>query len=216
MLSSPNKLAILICQSVSPNGLCRFTDSRIEVSWDVYNGRSISLVSRFACSLLIVFSLTACSTQQISIPAKVDLKLVSDNIAVNVSGPIGDTVLFDRLTREIKARLILAGFDIEKQTDKKLVLNVNVSEFDPGDAAARLIVGFGAGRGSLIYTAEYVDAGGQIVAKMDGQERFTGGEIHFNRNYGHFTTLGGEETVREVLVKEAAKHIVELAVKPEP
>ena len=34
-------------------------------------------------------------------------------------------------------------------------------------------------------------------------------------NYGHFTTLGGEGTVLEVLVKEAAKHIVELAVNPE-
>ena len=31
VLSSPNRLAILVCHSVSPNGLCRFTDSRIEV-----------------------------------------------------------------------------------------------------------------------------------------------------------------------------------------
>lgn len=118
----------------------------------------------------------------------------------------------DRLTREIKARLIVAGFDIEKQTGEKLVLNVDVSVFDPGDAAARVIIGFGAGRGSLIYSAEYTDATGQILAKMDGQERFTGGELHFNHNYGSFTTLGGEDTVREVLVKEAAKQIVELAV----
>ena len=50
---------------------------------------------------------------------------------------------------------------------------------------------------------------------MDGPERSTGGEISFNHNYGPFTTLGGDETVREVLVKEAGKHIVELAVKPE-
>jgi hypothetical protein len=171
---------------------------------------------RFACSLLMVCFLAACSTQQISIPAKVNLKLVSDNIGINVTGPNADTALLDRLTREIKARLILAGFDIEKQTDKKLVLNVNVREFNPGDAALRLTVGFGAGRGSLIYSAEYADAEGKILAKMDGQERFTGGEINFNHNYGPLTTLGGEETVREVLVKEAGKHIVELAVKSEP
>jgi hypothetical protein len=34
---------------------------------------------------------------------------------------------------------------------------------------------------------------------------FTGAEINFNNNYGMLTTVGGEETVREVLVKEAAK-----------
>ena len=168
-------------------------------------------MSQFALYLALLF-LTGCSTQQVLMPAKVNLKLVNDSISVNVKGPGSETALLDRLTREIKARLIVAGFDIEKQTGERLVLNVNVSEFDPGDAAARLIVGFGAGRGSLIYFAEYTDAAGQILAKMDGQERFTGGEIHFNHNYGHFTTMGGEDTVREVLVKETAMHIVELAV----
>lgn len=171
-------------------------------------------MSRFALYLVLLL-LTACSTQQVLIPAKVNLREVNESISVNVQGPASEAELLDRLTREIKAALIVAGFDIEKQTGEKLVLNVNVSEFDPGDAAARFIVGFGAGRGSLIYSAEYKDAAGQILAKIDGQERFTGGEIHFNRNYGHFTTLGGEDTVREVLVKEAAKHIVELAVKPD-
>jgi hypothetical protein len=171
---------------------------------------------RFASSLFIVFFLTGCSTQQVSTPAKINLKLVSENIGVNVTGLVADKELLDRLTREIKAQLILAGFDIEKQTNKKLLLTVNVIEFNPGSAPLRLTVGFGAGRGSLIYSAKYADAEGKILAKMDGQERFTGGEVNFNHHYGPFTTLGGEETVREVLVKEAGKHIVELAVKSEP
>jgi hypothetical protein len=121
----------------------------------------------------------------------------------------------NRLTREIKAQLIIAGFDIETAAERKLALRVDVQDFNPGNAALRITVGFGAGRGSLIYVAEYADPDGQIVAKMDGQERFTGGEIGFNNNYGAFATLGGEETVREVLVKEAAKHIVELATNPQ-
>ena len=171
---------------------------------------------RFASLLLMVVFLTGCSTQQVSTPANVNLKLISENIVVNVTGPSVDKVLLDRLTREIKAQLIVAGFDIEKQTEKKLVLNVIVNAFDPGNAALRLSVGFGAGRGSLIYSAEYLDAEGKLLANMDGQERFTGGEINFNYNYGPFATLGGEETAREVLVKEAGKHIVELAVKPTP
>jgi len=121
---------------------------------------------RFATLLLVIFSLTACSTQQITTPANVNLKFVNENVAVNVTGATADAALLDRLTRELKAQLILAGFDIEKQTDKKLVLNVNVSQFDPGDAAVRFIVGFGAGRGSLVYTAEYADSAGNILAKM--------------------------------------------------
>lgn len=157
----------------------------------------------------------ACSTKQVLIPAKGNLKLVNDSIAVSVNGPSNETELLNHLSRELKARLILAGFDIERQTGEKLTLDVNVTEFNPGEAAARMLVGFGAGRGSLIYTAEYKTASGEILAKMEGQERFTGGEVAFNVNYGHFTTLGGEATVREVLVKEAAKHIVELAVNPE-
>jgi hypothetical protein len=76
-----------------------------------------------------------------------------------------------------------------------------------------LTVGFGAGRGSLLYTAEYADQAGKTLAKMDGEERFTGAEISFNQHYGGATTLGGEETAIEVLIKEAGKHIVELALK---
>ena len=96
---------------------------------------------RLACSLFIGLLLSACSTLEVSMPAKINLKLVNENIRVNVTGS-ADTGLLDRLTREIKAQLILAGFDIEKQTDKKLVLNVNVIEFDPGSVAVRLAVGF--------------------------------------------------------------------------
>jgi uncharacterized protein DUF4410 len=115
-------------------------------------------VLRLGCSLLITICLMGCSTQQVAVPAKTNLKLVSENIGVNVTGLVADKELLDRLTREIKAQLILAGFDIEKQTNKKLLLTVNVIEFNPGSAALRLTVGFGAGRGSLIYSAEYADA----------------------------------------------------------
>lgn len=170
---------------------------------------------RFVWPILIISVLMSCSAQQVSTPAIVNLKFFSEFIEVNVTGTILDTELLDRLTREIKAQLVLAGFDIDKQSDRRLSLNVNVSEFNPGNAALRLTVGFGAGRGSLIYSAEYTNTEGKVLARMDGQERFTGSEIHFNNNYGVFSTLGGEETVRAVLVKEAGKHIVELAVKPD-
>jgi len=63
-------------------------------------------------------------------------------------------------------------------------------------------VGFGAGRRSLLYVAEYKNNKGQTLAKMDGQERFTGAEVGFNQH------LGNEETATTALLKEAVKHIV--------
>src|SRR5215813_5033491 len=47
VLSSPNRLAILVCQSVFPKGLCRLTDSRIEVSSCADSGSS-NFVIQFA------------------------------------------------------------------------------------------------------------------------------------------------------------------------
>ena len=47
VLSSPNRPAIFVCQSGSPKGLWRFTDSRIEASWLVDNGSS-TVVIQFA------------------------------------------------------------------------------------------------------------------------------------------------------------------------
>jgi Domain of unknown function (DUF4410) len=134
-------------------------------------------------------------------------------VIVDATGQNIEANVLDQLTREIKAQLIIAGLDIDKETDKKINLKVLVTAFTPGNAALRITVGFGAGRGSLLYVAEYTNNTGQTLAKMDGQERFTGAEVGFNQHYGGFATLGGEETATTVLIKEAAKHIVELALK---
>lgn len=164
---------------------------------------------------IIVLSmlLVACSTKTISTTPATSLKRVGDTVMVNVTGQDIDAGVLDQLTREIKGQLIIAGFDVDKETDKKINLKVLVTAFTPGNAALRLTVGFGAGRGSLLYVAEYTDKSGQTLAKMEGRERFTGTEVGFNQNYGGLTTLGGAETSTTVLIKEAAKHIVELALK---
>jgi hypothetical protein len=160
--------------------------------------------------------LGGCSTQNISTSPATNLKLVGDSVFVKVTGNDIDSKVLDRLTREIKGQLIIAGFDLDKETSKKIYLNVVVSVFTPGNAALRFTVGFGAGRGSLVYSAEYSDQAGKTLAKMEGQERFTGAEMNFELNYGAFTTWGGEDTATEVLIKEAGKHIIDLALKNEP
>lgn len=79
-------------------------------------------------------------------------------------------MFWTKLTREIKAQLIIAGLDIDKETDKKINLKVLVTAFTPGNASLRITVGFGDGRRSLLYVAEYTNNTGQTLAKMDGQE----------------------------------------------
>ena len=161
-------------------------------------------------ALIGLLLLVGCSTKQISIAPATDLILVSRAISVNVTGPNISQNILNMLTREIKGQLITVGFDPAQPVSTGISLDVFVAKFTPGNTALRYIVGFGAGRGSLIYTAEYTNQKGAILAKMDGQERFTSGEANYNIDYGWATTLGGQETATKVLVKEAAKHIVEL------
>ena len=143
------------------------------------------------------------------------MRAIGDTVQINIAGLNIQQKVLDQLKREIKGQLIIAGFDIvDKVNPKTLNLNVNVTEFDPGNAALRLTVSFGAGRGSLLYLAEYKSQEGKILASINGEERFTGLEPGFDQNYGAFATWGGEETATTVLIKEAAKHIIELALNP--
>lgn len=166
--------------------------------------------------IIVVFA-TGCSTKNIIQAPSCNLASISANISeLNIygNGQGVDDMLLQDLQKYLKAKLIVADFDID---DKKsgVTLVVDVKFFSPGNAATRNIIGFGAGRGSLIYTAKYILLDGKVFAEMEGQERFTGEEIGFNNEYGGFTTLQGAEKVRNVLVQEAAKHIVELiASKP--
>ena len=169
-------------------------------------------MARLVTTLAVVMILLGCSSKQIAIEAQTSLLKVSPDIEVSVTGLTVNPKVLDELARHLKAGLIIAGFDIKPPAQSVLSLRVEVRQFDPGNAALRLAVGFGAGRGSLLYTARYLGREGKVLAEMDGEERFTGSEVHFNMEYGQMSTLGGAEKVRSVLVQEAAKHIVELGL----
>ena len=65
------------------------------------------------------------------------------------------------------------------------------------------------GRGSLLYTARFVDEDGEVLAQIDGQERHTGNEMYgLNARHGTFASFAGADKVREILLSEAARHIV--------
>lgn len=169
----------------------------------------------FVLFLFTLFLISACSTKHIVINPECHLAVISKNISsVNIAGIDNkgvDSSLLKEMRKHLQARLLNSGFDLDKDLEG-MTLDVNVEKFSPGNAFIRLIIGLGAGRGSLIYTAKYISSEGKILAEMEGKERFTGGEaMTFNQEYGNFTTLGGADTVRKVLVQEAAKHIMELA-----
>jgi hypothetical protein len=159
----------------------------------------VSMTRRIA--LLSAVMMIACSAKQIGTHATANLVNVTPDIAVVVNGEGVDPQVLDQLRRHLKAKLIVAGFNIEGIAEDALKLDVDVQRFEAGSAGLRVTIGFGAGRGSLLYTARYLDHKGQVVAEMDGQERFTGGEPHFNMEYGNFATLGDAEKAREVLVR---------------
>jgi hypothetical protein len=161
--------------------------------------------------LLALSALASCSARQVSTWPQDHLSKFSKSIQVTVESSTVDPIILDSLERNIKAKLLTAGFNLADDDSIAIRLKVSVSTFTPGNTVMRHLFGFGAGRGSLIYTAQYVDRSGAILAKMDSQERFTGTEFGFNTEYGSFATAGGEATATNVLIKEAAKHIVYLA-----
>jgi len=168
---------------------------------------------RLALSFLAIAILAvACSTKKVTVAPAESLERISSAVVINVHSQSVDASILEDLTRHLKAKLIVAGFDIEAKPPDAIRLEVHVHEFEPGNAALRLTVGFGAGRGSLLYTARYLDSSQTVLAELEGQERFTGGEPHYNMDYGQATTLMGAERVQSVLVQEAAKHIVELGL----
>ena len=173
-------------------------------------------INAWLFSVVFACSLVACSSKTILKTPETSLLSGGEAVQVNVTGQNIQQKILDQLKREIKGQLIIAGFDITEEINSStLSLHVNVTAFDPGNAALRLTVGLGAGRGSLLYLAEYKNQQGSILASMNGEERFTGLEADFIQHYGAFANMGGEETATAVLIKEAAKHIIELALHPE-
>jgi hypothetical protein len=162
--------------------------------------------------LTAVILASGCSTKQIHVSPDSDLRSINSYLQLEINRGDVDLDVVDDLTRYLKAKLIIAGFDIESTDADRIQLYVDIQRFSAGDAGVRMAVGFGAGRGSLLYLARYTAPDGRVLAEMNGAEHFTGTEPHFNMKYGSFANMGGAERVQSVLVQEAAEHIVELAL----
>lgn len=156
---------------------------------------------------IIALTLTACSSHQLKTSSPEKVSSHGKDIKLKVTGANSEIV--DKLTRYIQANLLTEGFNLVND-ENATHLDVAISVFDPGNAALRLTIGFGAGRGSLVYNAKY-SKNGNILVDYDGAERFTGLEIAPGTKYETFRNFGGEETSTAILLEEASKHIVEQA-----
>ena len=76
----------------------------------------------------------------------------------------------------LKGRLQSLGYTLV-EADPEMVLGVTVSRFDPGDRAMRTVIGFGAGRAILRYTARFQDPTGKLLAELEGGKAYHGSEL---------------------------------------
>ncbi len=163
----------------------------------------------FVFAVLFLFS---CSAKQVEIQPLQNLKNINQNIKILIKSEDVNNGVLEELDRYLRAQLIIAGFNLVQDSSDSIALNVDVILFEPGNQAARLFIGFGAGRGSLVYSVQYHTSDGVVLASMSGQERFTGGDVAYNIKYGSTTGFGGPDVVQNILCQEAAGNIIKLAL----
>ncbi len=102
----------------------------------------------------------------------------------------------------LKGRLQSFGYTLV-EADPELVVNVTVSQFDPGDRALRMVIGFGAGRAALKYTARFKDPTGKLLAELQGGKAYHGLEMNEN------TTFKSNESLRMGMISYSVSQIGE-------
>jgi Domain of unknown function (DUF4410) len=79
----------------------------------------------------------------------------------------------------LKGRIESLGHAIV-YAQEDMALQVTVSAFDPGNRAARTLVGFGAGRAILTYAASFRGPSGNVIAELEGGKSYHGMELTDN------------------------------------
>jgi hypothetical protein len=81
----------------------------------------------------------------------------------------------------LRGRFQSLGFSVVEK-DEDLKIEVNITSFESGSRAARLIVGFGAGRAVLTYRAIFKERSGAVIAEFAGGKSYHGGELTLKEN----------------------------------
>lgn len=82
----------------------------------------------------------------------------------------------------LKGKLQSLGYSMVEQ-DEDMLLEIKVTDFKPGSATVRFLVGFGAGRAVFTYVADFKDRSGKLLTTLDGGKSYHGAEITDNPLY---------------------------------
>jgi len=97
----------------------------------------------------------------------------------------------------LRGKLRSLGYTLVDSGDD-MTIEVNVTDFTEGSAAARFFVGFGAGRAVLIYRAKFLDQTGSVIAEFEGGKSYHGMELADNPLYK------SEEEIKLGMIQQAA------------
>jgi hypothetical protein len=100
----------------------------------------------------------------------------------------------------LKGKLKSLGFQVV-DIEEDMVLEINVTAFKPGSAAARFFVGFGAGRAVFIYTANFKEKNGKLLTTLEGGKSYHGMEFIDNPLYKN------DEELRMGMIQQAVIQI---------
>ena len=131
-------------------------------------------------SVCLVLLLAGCISPHVTGPAAqgVNLrqfktvKLVVDD-SVNTDDSQAGVPMFEGL---LKGRLKSMGY-APVETNAEMVQTVNIHEFTQGSRTLRMLVGLGAGRALLKYTATFRDGNGSLLGELEGGKEYHGMEL---------------------------------------
>lgn len=91
----------------------------------------------------------------------------------------------------LRGRLSALGYEFV-EAEPEMILEVRVNEFDEGNRALRTVVGFGAGRAVMKFTADFRDPSGSLLAQLEGGKSYHGLELVDNPTFksGESTRMG--------------------------
>lgn len=102
---------------------------------------------------------------------------IQDN--VNTSYSLERMPMFEGL---LKGKLQSMGYHVV-DNDENMLLEIRITEFKHGNAAARFFVGFGAGRSLFTYVANFKERDGKLLSTLEGGKSYHGMEVADNPLY---------------------------------
>ena len=167
---------------------------------------------KMALILALIFATGCAVTTHVTVPnqeVKLDFKkykkikvAIQDN--VNTTFSISGMPVLEGL---LQGRLKSIGYSVVNE-DEDLGIDIQVVIFKPDNKALRMLVGFGSGKGALVYRANFKDHSG-LIATLDGGKSY--GDVTAMLPFGDMetTVFRGEETTKMLMIQHSVDQIID-------